>query len=248
MIKEYFNIRYELDPAEVLSAIDCRVAEGPAGYVCVADGNILARVQKDEAYRAVVNGGMFSICDSGWVPLYLKMIYGFRPEQYCGSRIFADVTSMRKYRMLFLGSSSEVLEALRANLIDIDPEIAGMTFSELPFCKVEDFDYEAIASAINADNPDIVWLSLGAPKQEQFAARLMPHLNRGVVIPVGAVFNFRAGLGISRAPAWMVRMRIEFLYRIFSEPRKQLRRCALIIGSLPSTLAAEIRRKKTCNQ
>ena len=52
----------------------------------------------------VVNGGMFAICDSSWVPLYLKSIYGVKYEQYCGSEIFKDIVSSRKYRMIFMGT------------------------------------------------------------------------------------------------------------------------------------------------
>ena len=85
-------------------------------------------------------------------------------------------------------------------------------------------------------------MALGAPKQERFAARLTPLLRRGVVIPVGAVFNFRAGLGIRRAPQWMVRMHLEFIYRIFSEPRKQLRRVWQILRWTPSILREERRK------
>ena len=119
-----------------------------------------------------------------------------------------------------------------------------MGFVELPFRKVEDFDYEAIAAKINKDNPDVIWLSLGAPKQEQFAARLVQHLNRGVVIPVGAVFNFRAGLGIKRAPRWMVKIHLEFVHRIFSEPKKQIRRCWTIANTLPAIIHEERKRIK----
>ena len=96
-----------------------------------------------------------------------------------------------------------------------------------------------IACSLNSTEPDIVWIGLGAPKQEFFAARLTPLLHRGVVIPVGAVFNFRAGLGIKRAPEWMVRTHLEFLYRIFSEPRKQLRRVGQILRWTPAILREE---------
>ena len=187
---------------------------------------------------------MFSIVDSSWVPLFVKRIYGYNWEQYCGSQIFDDITKMRKYRMYFLGSRKNVLEAFRNNLVPVDSSIAEMEFVELPFCNVEDFDYENIAAKINKDNPDVIWLSLGAPKQEQFAARLVKHLNRGVVIPVGAVFNFRAGLGIKRAPQWLVKSHLEFVYRIFSEPKKQIRRCWTIATTLPAVIHEERRKRR----
>lgn len=235
-----FHINYEPDREKVLSEIDGRIKSGEPGYVCVADGNILTMVHKDLEYRKVVQGSMFSIVDSSWVPLFVRRIYGWKWEQYCGSQIFDDVTKMKRYRMLFLGSNQTVLDALRNKMGEIDAAILDMKFVELPFCNVEDFDYEGIASEINADRPDIVWVALGAPKQEQFASRLVKHLRRGVVIPVGAVFNFRSGLGIRRAPQWMVKCHIEFIWRIFSEPRKQICRCWNIIRTLPSIYKEEM--------
>lgn len=234
-----FHINYEPSKTQALTKIDEEIRFGKPSYVCVADGNILTMVHKDLEYRKVIQGSMFSIVDSSWVPLYVKRIYGYDWEQYCGSQIFDDITRMRKYRMYFLGSRRNVLDALRDNLAQIAPEISEMEFVELPFCDVQDFDYEGIAAKINKDNPDVIWLSLGAPKQEQFAARLVKYLNRGVVIPVGAVFNFRAGLGIKRAPQWMVSHHMEFVYRVFSEPRKQLRRCWLILRTFPKIYLKE---------
>lgn len=241
----YFHINYELDPQTVREEIDRKCGMDGAGYICVADGNILSMVHSDETYRKTVGGAMFSLCDSSWVPLYIKLLYGFKPEQYCGSQIFKDLTEARKYRMYFLGASQTVLDALKCNLErEVDPAIGGMTFKELPFCSVEQFDYKSIAAGINSDSPDIIWVALGAPKQEQFAERLTPLLKRGVVIPVGAVFNFRAGLGIKRAPQWMIDAHLEWLYRIFSEPKKQLRRVKGILADVPAILLEERRAKR----
>lgn len=236
-----FHINYEPDKTKVLSEIDKRIDFGKSGYICVADGNILTMVHKDLEYRKVVQGSMFSIVDSNWVPVYVKRLYGHKWQQYCGSQIFDDLTRAGKYRMYFLGASGQVLDALKSEMEKIDPAIRNMKFRELPFCKVEDFDYKSIADEINRDSPDIIWLSLGAPKQEIFASRLAPLLDKGVVIPVGAVFNFRAGLGIRRAPKWMVKCHLEFVFRIFSEPRKQLRRCRDIVFTLPAIIREEKR-------
>lgn len=108
-----------------------------------------------------------------------------------------------------------------------------MPFEELPFCAADEFDYGAIAARINEYLPDIIWISLGAPKQEVFMNRLCPHLQRGIMVAVGAVFHFAAGGRIRRAPDWMVACKLEFLYRIFNEPRKQMKRCWKIISVLP---------------
>lgn len=239
----YFNIRYEFDRDRVHEAIAMRLPAPGSDYICVADGVILNTANRTPEYLDVVNGGMFSICDSSYVPLYIKWIYGNRYSQYCGSEIFRDIISSRRYRMIFLGTQQATLDGLRDNLMTLNPDVAGMTFHELPFCSIDEFDYPGIARMIEEDGADIVWVALGAPKQELFMNRLKPHLHHGVMIAVGAAFKFFSGLEESRAPQWMVRNHMEFVYRVSKDPKKQLKRCGWIVMTLPKLLYKEWRTK-----
>lgn len=244
---QYFNINYEFDKATVWKKIDEQLQKDGARYICVADGNILQMVHKDLEYRKVVNGSLFAICDSSWATVFLKKLYGTLYQTYCGSQIFEDLTEKKQYRQFFIGTSENVLEGLKAELSKKDPAVSGMSFFAPPFCKVEEFDYQSIAEMINHDNPDVVWIALGAPKQEIFMYRLQPLLNRGVMIGVGAVFNFYSGLenAPKRAPQWMMKLRLEFLYRLFTEPKKQLKRCKDFLFTLPKIYKEEKRRAKS---
>lgn len=159
---------------------------------------ILETVNRDAEYARTVDGAMFSICDSSYVPLYLKSIYGICREQYCGSQIFIDIVGSRKYRMIFLGTQQAILDGLKANLAKTNPDVDTMQFVELPFCRVDEFDYASIARMVEDDGADIVWVALGAPKQEQFMQRLERHLGHGVMIAVGAAFKFYSGLEVNR--------------------------------------------------
>lgn len=242
-MKKYFDINFEFSKDMMFETIQHIVSTNQKGYICATDGVILSTVNVNASYREIINNAIFSTCDSKWITKYIKWIYGKRYKQYNGSQIFKDIIHSKKYKMMFIGASKNVLDALRENLIVIDKNIQNMPFSELPFCNIEEFDYESIAQDINRYNPDIIWVSLGAPKQEFFMARLTPYLNRGVMIAVGAVFNFFSGT-VKRAPQWMIDKNIEFLYRIKTEPRKQIMRCFFILSSLPSILYKEYRKKK----
>lgn len=242
-MRTYFNIRYEFDRERVHDRIAGQVAAGKADYVCVADGVILNIANRDPEYLKIVNGGMFSICDSSYVPLYIKWIYGKQYEQYCGSQIFMDIVRLRKYRMIFMGTSQPTLNGLRNNLSKENPDVVDMQFVELPYKAVEEFDYEGIARMIEADGADIIWVALGAPKQEIFMNRLKPYLKHGVMIAVGAAFKFYSGLEEKRAPEWMLKAHLEFVYRILRDPKKQLKRCGWIVVTLPGLLYGEWRRK-----
>ena len=246
-MEKYFNIRYEFDKQEVHRSIEKQLKKDVPGYICVADGNILTTVQRDPDYCRVVEESMFSICDSSWVPKFVKWIYGYKRQQYCGSDIFIDIVRSRKYRMIFLGTKQVVLDALQSNLKAENPDVAKMTFKELPFCTVDEFDYKGIAEMIEKDGAEIIWVALGAPKQEIFMNRLKPHLKRGVIIAIGAAFNFYSGLDDApkRAPRWMVKNNLEFLYRISQEPKKQLKRAWGFISIIPRILYKEYKIKRS---
>lgn len=242
-MNSYFNIRYEFEKSQVHNAISCRLSKPGSDYICVSDGVVLNNANRSPDYLEVVNGGMFSICDSSYVPLYIKWLYGIKYQQYCGSEIFKDIIESRKYRMIFLGAQRHVLDGLKENLLKINPDIEGMQFMELPFREVKDFDYKSIATLIENDGAEIIWIALGAPKQEYFMSMLKPHLNHGVMIAVGAAFKFYSGTETNRAPKWMVKNHLEFIHRIFKEPRKQIGRCFDIIRTLPGLLWREYRKK-----
>lgn len=237
----YFNINYEFDKAEVHSQIE----KVQKGYICVADGVVLNTANRNKEYLDVVNGGMFAICDSSWVPLYLKSIYGVKYEQYCGSEIFKDIVSSRKYRMIFMGTQQATLDALQKELIVMNPDVANMKFVELPFRDVDGFDYQEIAQMIKEDGAKIIWVALGAPKQERFMNKLLPYLESGVMLGVGAVFKFYSGTEESRCPKWIQKNHLEFVYRIIQDPKKQLKRCFWIVATLPRLYFEEVRRKRS---
>lgn len=242
-METYFKINYEFDKECIGNAIAKQLSDGKADYICVADGVILNTANRKPDYLKIVNGGLFSICDSGFVPLYIRLIYGIRYEQYCGSQIFIDIIRSRKYRMIFMGTSQRTLNGLKSNLVKENPEVENMQFIELPYRSVDEFDYKSIAKMIEDEGADIIWIALGAPKQEIFMSKLKPYLSRGVMIAVGAAFKFYSNVGEKRAPKWMINHHLEFVYRIFQEPKKQLKRCGMIVLMLPRMFAEEVIRK-----
>ena len=247
-MEKYFGISYEFDKTVVYHTIDHLVQSKKKGYVCVADGVTLSMSQNHSLLRTVLNEADIVTCDSGWVPLFLKWIYGIEREQLSGSELFSSILHKKKYKMMFLGTSNAILKPLRENISKIDPKILDMSFLSLPFRAVEDFDYKEIADSINEENPDIIWIALGMPKQEIFMYNIKPFLNRGICIGVGAAFKFFSGLpGHRRAPQWMIKCKIEWVHRIFSEPKKQIERCWLIVKTVPKLLYVEYKIKKRNN-
>lgn len=118
---------------------------------------------------------------------------------------------------------------------------------------MDEFDYEGIAKMINEDAPDIIWVSLGCPKQEQFMTKLLPYLKKGVMFGYGAIFNFYSGLDDVEkgAPKWVVNMKLQFIYRLFQSPKKQWPRMKRALNCMISSIKeekAKIRASRTTNK
>ena len=116
----------------------------------------------------------------------------------------------------------------------------------VPFATVDQFDYKGIAEELKAVDPDIVWVSLGAPKQEQFMERLLPYIDRGLLFGIGAAFNFY--VGDIRQPKFHIgAFRFIWLDRIFREPKKQLSRIWGALTVYPKLYRKEKKRAKLAN-
>jgi N-acetylglucosaminyldiphosphoundecaprenol N-acetyl-beta-D-mannosaminyltransferase len=247
MNKRYFNIYIEFDKDKIDNSILNAIKTGIPAYVCAVDGNSLVKANENPQHTEALNGALVNLSDSSWIPLLINILHRSKYPHYTGSELFHKWILQSGLRHLFLGSTKAILDGLRTNITKINPAIAGMKFETLPVCEVEQFAYTEIADMINNDNPDIVWVSLGAPKQEQFMYRLKPLLKRGVVIGVGAVFMFYSGdTAWKRAPLWIRRMRLEWLYRTFQEPKRMIKRYWHVLVSFPKLILSEIKACRSC--
>ena len=127
-------------------------------------------------------------------------------------------------KVMFLGSSDAVLNLIRQRVAEKYPKIEVDTYSPPYKPEFSDEDNEAMISAINHSNPDLLWIGMTAPKQEKWAYthldRLDVHCHIGTI---GAVFDFFAGT-VKRAPERWQRVGMEWLYRLLSEPHRMWRR------------------------
>ena len=245
MEQRYFNIKLEFDATEVDSIIQSTIANKGKGYVCSVESNNLTVANRNPEFLKVVNAALVNVCDGSVLAKILGTIHHQPFSSYVGADLFIKYVKMCRYKQFFLGNTRLVLDGLKENLSKIDPAILLMPFEELPFRKVEDFDYKGIAEMINKEKPDIIWVSLGAPKQEFFMSRLLPYLNQGVMFGFGAIFNFNAGAGnVKRAPNWMLKLKMEWFYRAIEEPKKNVPRYWSFLKLLPKLIIWEIKNKQ----
>lgn len=244
-MKKYFNVNLEFDSTNVDQIIQDTIKKESKGYVCSVESNNLTVANRNPEFLSVLNGALVNVCDGSMLAKILGFVHKKSFQSYIGADLFIKYVEMCRYNQFFLGNTSEVLNGLKENLSKIDPSIQNMWFEELPFRNVEDFDYRGIACMINKVKPDIIWVSLGAPKQEFFMARLLPYLDSGVMFGFGAIFNFNAGAGnVKRAPQWMLKLKLEWLYRAFEEPKKNVPRYLNFLKLLPKLIFQERRKIK----
>lgn len=240
MEKRYFNVKIEFDPDKVDSIIQSTILNKGKGYVCSVESNNLTVANRNPAFLNVVNNALVNVCDGSILSRIIGFIHHKPFNSYIGADLFLKYVKMGRYKQFFLGNTRLVLDGLRDNLSNYDPLIKTMPFEELPFKKVEEFDYKGISEMINKEKPDIIWVSLGAPKQEFFMSNLLPYLDQGVMFGFGAIFNFNAGAGqVKRAPKLMLRLKMEWLYRAIEEPKKNIPRYWSFIKLLPALIRQE---------
>lgn len=137
--------------------------------------------------------------------------------------------STLKKTVMFMGSSQKVLDLIVKRAAEVYPHLQVVTYSPPYKPEFSDEDNKAIIDAINAANPDLLWIGMTAPKQEKWTYSHWNELNIHCHVgTIGAVFDFFAGT-VERAPIWWQEHGLEWLYRLIKEPKRMWRR--YIIGN-----------------
>ena len=148
-----------------------------------------------------------------------------------GKRLYEPSAKFRErpLTVMFMGSSQKVLDLIVKRAAEVYPHLKIVTYSPPYKPEFSDEDNKAIIDAINAVNPDLLWIGMTAPKQEKWTYSHWNELNIHCHVgTIGAVFDFFAGT-VERAPIWWQRHGLEWLYRLLKEPQRMWRR--YIIGN-----------------
>ncbi len=198
------------------------IKELSGDYITVANVHTTVTASEDEEYRAVQNGGIMAIPDGGPLSTVGRKRGAQNMSRTTGPSYMGEMLKVGGYRHYFYGSTPETLEKLYENLSHDYPQsiIAGM-YSP-PFREMTYEEDKAIAERINEVNPDFVWIGLGAPKQEKWMAAHQGKV-KGLMVGVGAGFDYFAG-NIERAPEWMQKSNLEWVYRLIQDPKRLFKR------------------------
>ena len=194
-------------------------------YICVSNVHTTVMSYENEEYRKIQNGAAMALPDGAPLSSYSRRKGYKQAQRVTGPDLMLELFAISKekgYRHYFYGATEETLQSMKEVLERDYPgiQIAGMYAP--PFRALPPQEDAQIVAKINESRPDFIWIGLGAPKQEEWMYQHMGQL-QGVLIGVGAGFDYLAGY-IKRAPRWMQRMSLEWLYRLLQDPKRLWRR------------------------
>lgn len=223
----------------MLKLKELTLIESRDGLRAIPDGKVLINTinahsynvaQKDTLFADALRGGDYLIPDGAGVVKACRFLKAkSRPtERVAGWDLFEfemkRVAGRGRGRVMFMGSSERVLSLIRERAAADYPDLEVVTYSPPYKAEFSEEDNAAIIAAINAVDPDLLWIGMTAPKQEKWTFSHWAELQiRCHVGTVGAVFDFYAGT-MQRAPRWWQEHSLEWAYRLFKEPRRMWRR------------------------
>ncbi len=212
---------------ETMNAFSYWIDRGMKKRVCVTPVNCVLAAREDRALREIYNTSDLNLADGVpllWASRFLgEPIHG-RVTGLDLLPAFAEVAAQKGYSFFFLGAKEGVAESLKSALTQRLPSLRVVGVYSPPFAdefsKEED---DRIVALINAAKPNILWVSLTAPKQDIWIHKNFSRLDVNVALGVGGAFEVTAGL-IARAPVWMQRSGLEWFFRFLQEPRRLFHR------------------------
>ncbi len=202
-------------------ALERRGTGGRPFYSTSANGQVIALCEHDANFRSITRQADQIHADGMSVVLFSRLSSTEPlPERVATTDLVhavAERAAKTGVSFYFLGASEEVNAGAVENITKAYP---GLRFAGRCNGYFDREEEDAVVEAINAAAPDILWIGFGVPLEQQFVVRNIDRLhNVGLIKTAGGLFDFLAGSKI-RAPQWMQKLGLEWLFRMFLEPRR----------------------------
>lgn len=194
-------------------------------YICVSNVHTTVMAHDNEFYRKIQNESFMSLPDGKPLSI-VSRVKGYKnAERVTGPDIMGEIfkiSEKKGYTHYFYGSTDDTLKKLNFELLKKYPKLKIAGMYSPPFRDLNDKEDVKIIKAINDSEADFLWVGLGAPKQEIWMYNHKNKIN-SLMIGVGAGFDYYAG-NIKRAPIWMQKLSLEWVYRLMQDPKRLLKR------------------------
>ena len=229
------------DYPELIRAIDKSINAKKSLFLLTPTTEILGDSIKDPEMIKVLKKGDIRIPDSTTIIWLSRLLGKSMRKRITGIDAMVNLgqSTHRRYNVFFLGSKEDILAQAVEKSKTLLPAFNVVGFHDGYFRRDQ---VDAVVDEINASKADLLFVGLGFPKQELFIYDNLTKLKVPVKVTVGGSFDVISGI-IKRAPKWMQKMGVEWMYRLIQEPSR-IKRMALIPGYLFQLLRKELSLKK----
>lgn len=218
---------HPLTMAAAVTELEQRLQAGEQTFVVTANAEIIMMCQQDAAYKQLICEEAELVLPDGAGAVWAGRHLGYNvPERVAGFDLYNQLLQLaaaKGYKAYFFGGSPGVAEAAKAKSQELYPGV------QVVGCRNGYFKEEetpAIIDAINASGAQLLFVALGAPKQENWLAAHRAELKPVILMGIGGSFDVLAGK-MERAPKWMQDASLEWLFRLYKQPRRFIRMLAL---------------------
>jgi N-acetylglucosaminyldiphosphoundecaprenol N-acetyl-beta-D-mannosaminyltransferase len=211
------------------AVVERAIISEPGAYVCLTNVHTTVESHRSQALRAAVDDAFLSVPDGMPLTWILRRRGHVHTEKVTGIEYIPLVASKgldRGLRHFFYGGAPGIAVRAGLRLVDLVPGVQLVGAASPPFGHTPGWAIKDLQREIHRTRPHILWVGLGAPKQELWMAAMAGELNVPVMIGVGAAFDYLAGTKAS-APTFLRHVGLEWLFRLAVEPKRLWRRYLL---------------------
>jgi N-acetylglucosaminyldiphosphoundecaprenol N-acetyl-beta-D-mannosaminyltransferase len=212
---------------QVIDEIIILATKKQSAYVCIANVHMLVEAHNDAAFADMVNSADMVTPDGMPLAKSIEWLYGIKQDRVAGMDVLPAVIeeAIRKnLSVFFYGGSSQMLEHTKAYIDTIYPQLQVGGMISPPFRPLTPEETEQDIAAINQSGAQIVFVVLGCPKQEKWMQAMRGRIH-AVMLGIGGALPVMVGMQ-KRAPVWVQKSSLEWLYRLCQEPRRLFKRYA----------------------
>lgn len=212
--------------AEATAQLEQFISEKTPHLVATANAEMVMLAQEDNELAAILAKSHLVVPDGAGVVWAARHQGYTKVERVAGYDLAQNLlleASKKGYRVFMFGSQPDIVAKAKTVALARYPGLC-IVGTRHGFFTTQ--DESAIIEAITATKPDILLAALGVPRQEKWLARNLTKLNVPVSMGVGGTFDVMAG-AVKRAPLWMQRTSLEWLFRLLCQPKRAIRMLAL---------------------
>lgn len=194
-------------------------------YICFCNVHSLVTGRSDPAFRKAVLDADTAAPDGMPVAWLMRRRGVLMQERIDGPGLmwrYAEQAALDGTPIYLYGSTETTLRKLMERLRYSFPGLVIAGHYAPPFRALEAHEEQSVVDGIVESRARVVFIGLGCPRQELWMAKISPQIP-AVLLGVGAAFDYHAGT-LKRAPVWMQKIGLEWLYRLMAEPRRLWRR------------------------